>query len=198
NTEIRAPFSGRIGALKVAVGTYVAPGTAVATLIQAAPVYAEFALAEPDLALARAAVEAGQAAVTVSPYQGGVADGSASGQVVFIDNAVDSASGTFILRALLPNADLAFWPGQSLQIDVTLGQVEGLTLVPTIAVLPLDGATIAFVVDADGKAARREVTLALREGDMAGVTAGLSPGDQVVIEGQDRLTDGAAVTVSPQ
>ena len=195
NTVIRAPFDGKLGAFSVSPGAYVSPGAAIVTLVSLKPVYAEFDLTESELASARAEARKGNLGVTVNPVLGADAGRSETGKADFIDNTVAEASGTFKVRATLANDDQRLWPGQSLRITVHLANVEGLTLVPNVALRPVQDGWAVFVVSGD-KAERRSVDVALRDGDTAGLRSGVKPGEQVVIEGMDRLSDGMAVTLS--
>lgn len=198
NTTIRAPFDGRLGAVLLSQGAYVAPGTPIVTLTQMRPVHVEFSLPDTDLLLIRSALSAGRLTVAVRPLQatGGSAD-AVTGTVRFIDNTVDRASGTVTLRAELANGDDELWPGQPLDVEATLGQLEDLVIVPSVAVQPGAAGPQVYVVAKDGTVARRPVTIALRSGDRIGLAGGLAGGESVVTEGQLTLTDGARVTADP-
>lgn len=195
-TQIRAPFDGQLGAILVSPGAYMPAGGQVAVLTQMKPVFAAFTLPEPDLDLARAAMAAGQLTVSVLPTLRQNDDPAGSGHVVFIDNAIDAASGTFTLRAQLANEALAFWPGQSLSVTVTAGTRDGLVIVPSVAVQPQGDDYICFVVRPDQTVEVRKVTLALSVGDMAGIASGLKAGEAVVTEGQAGLATGSRVVAS--
>lgn len=194
-TQIRAPFDGRLGAVHLSAGAYVAPGANVVLLTQMKPVYAEFMLPEPDLALIRTTTVEKSLTATVSPTQSDTENQVASGPIVFIDNNVDAASGTFKLRMLLENNAENFWPGQSLKVAVTAGKADNLTIVPVVALQPQAGGYVCYVVRADNTVEQRKVTVALSNGDLAGVSAGLAEGEKVVVEGQASLTNGSHVTV---
>ncbi|WP_083198267.1 efflux RND transporter periplasmic adaptor subunit [Pararhizobium polonicum] len=194
-TQIRAPFDGKLGVILFSPGAYVAPGADIVTLTQMKPVYAEFTLAEPDLDLARSALSAGKLNVRIAPMMSQDDTTAASGPIVFIDNAVDPASGTFKLRALLENADSAFWPGQSLDITVNAGEKDGLVIVPAVSLQPHDDGSICYVVGQDNTVQVRKVEVALSAGDTAGIARGLEKGEVVVTEGQAGLVEGTHVTV---
>lgn len=194
-TEIRAPFDGRLGAMQLSPGAFVAPGTAIVTLTQMKPVYAEFTLPETDLALAHASYAAGKLRIEVSPMLLSGSSQTASGPIVFIDNAIDPASATFKLRALLANDQEKLWPGQSLNVQANAGPVDNLVLVPLVAVQSQDSGSICYVVKPDMTVEMRRVEVALRNGDSAGIVHGLKAGELVVIEGQSSLESGTAVIV---
>jgi len=192
-TEIRAPFAGMLSAYQLSPGAFVAPGSTVVTLTQMKPLYAEFTLPETDLALARSSKVAGKLSMEVTPMLVSDNSAAASGPIIFIDNAIDMASATFKLRALLTNDQEQFWPGQSLNVLVDAGKVDGLVLVPLIAVQSRSDGAICYVVKPDHTIEVRRVDVALRVGDEAGIIRGLAAGELVVTEGQSSLEDGTPV-----
>lgn len=194
-TQIRAPFDGKLGAVLFSAGAYVAPGANVALLTQMRPVYAEFVLPEPDLDLIRSTMANNSLTAEVTPTQADVKNSPATGKIVFIDNNVDTASGTFKLRMLLENDAERFWPGQPLKVTVNAGQADNLVIVPMVALQPLSGGYTSFVVKPDNTVEQRQVTVALSNGDLAGVSNGLKEGDALVTEGQASLTNGSHVMV---
>lgn len=193
-TQIRAPFDGKLGAVLLSAGAYVAPGADVVLLTKMKPVYAEFSLPEPDLDLVRA----NYASKTLTAEVHSTQDNSnaSSGDIVFIDNNVDAASGTFKLRMLLDNQAENFWPGQSLKVIVSAGKMDNLVTVPMVALQPQSGGYVSFVVKPDKTVEKRKVTLALSNGNLAGVSQGIADGEQVVTEGQASLVEGTRVTVN--
>jgi membrane fusion protein, multidrug efflux system len=195
NTQIRAPFDGKLGAVLVSPGAYLAAGADVVVLTQMKPVFAEFALAEPDLDVARAALANRRLTVEAAPTLSEGDNRTAKGDVIFIDNAVDAASGTFRLRARLANENEAFWPGQALDITVTAGTRDGVVVVPSDAVLPHGDGFISYVVRPDRTIEVRNVVPALSVGDRTGIAEGLQDGEQVVTEGQAGLVEGSRVTI---
>lgn len=195
-TQIRAPFAGRLGVVLPSPGAYLPAGGTIATLTQMKPVFAEFTLSEQDLGLARSALAAGKLTLSVTPPGTGKAEPAQTGPIVFIDNTVDPASGTFKLRALLANDALERWPGETLDITVTAGASDGTVIVPAVAVQPQGDGYICFVVRADQTIEVRKVTVGLIVGDNAGVTAGLKDGEAVVTEGQAGLSEGTKVTTT--
>lgn len=196
NTQIRAPFAGRLGAVQLSVGAYVSAGTAIVRITQMKPVLVQFALPVTDLALLRQTFADAALKVAVSPSLG-QSDGSPkeTGQVTFLDNAVDAASATLTLRASLPNDDLALWPGQPVSVDVQAGDSGPVVLVPTVAIVQQSNGTAVFVAKDDGTVENRAVTVALMVGQTAGISKGLAAGEKVVTEGQSSLTDGAKIKI---
>ena len=195
-TEIRAPFDGKLGVVQVSPGAYVSAGANIVTVTQMKPVYAEFTLPETDLALTRAALTDNQLTVQIAPTLSRKAGETISGPVVFIDNAVDAPSGTFKLRARLDNEDGVLWPGQALDVTVAAGEKDNLVLVPTVSVQPLMDSFICYVVGKDKTIEVRKVQVALNDGKTTGISEGLKQGEMVVTEGQSGLTQGAKVALA--
>lgn len=185
---LRAPSGGRTGRLLVHPGNLVAAGAQdLVTIEQVKPVLATFTLPERHLQALRAA--GASAVAAVRPASGGA---EAAGPVVFVDNAVDAATGTILVRARLDNADEALWPGQVVDVRVRLGAREGALVVPASAVAQGQMGDYAWVVK-DGAAELRPVSV-LEAGDREVVVgAGLAAGEVVVTEGQLKLTPGAKV-----
>lgn len=194
-TQIRAPFDGKLGVILLSPGAYVAPGQDIVTLTQMKPVYAEFTLPETDLDLARQALSDGQLNVSISPTLSQDKTAGETGPIVFIDNAVDAPSGTFKMRARLENSGGNFWPGQSLSITVTAGEQKDLVLVPSVSVQPQSDGSVCYVVKPDKTVEVRKVKVAFAVGDMTGIADGLKAGEVVVTEGQAGLVEGTPVKV---
>lgn len=195
-TEIRAPFDGRLGVVSVSPGGYLAPGTVFATLSTMKPLYVEFTLAETHLDLVRSAMAAGKLTFSAAPVLASGSGNKATGPIVFIDNTVDPASGTFKLRALVTNDDGMLWPGQAMDVQVVAGEQPGLVLVPGVAVQPQDDGGLCYVVTSKGTIELRKVKVALRVGNKAGISEGLKAGETVVVEGQGQLMAGTPVEIA--
>ncbi|WP_337266420.1 efflux RND transporter periplasmic adaptor subunit [Oryzifoliimicrobium ureilyticus] len=191
NTEIRAPYDGRLSAISVSVGDVVSAGTALTTLVKYDPIYVRFRLPEAYLQQLKKQV-ASQGGLVVDAAKestGGVAD---SGKVTFYDNAVDTASGTILVKAEFDNADAKLWPGQSVNVIVRFTPDDKNIVVPTVAVTPGANGSIVYVVQ-DGKVHLTPVTVARTNGDMTAIAKGLSEGARVVVEGRSQLVDGQTV-----
>jgi membrane fusion protein, multidrug efflux system len=194
-TEIRAPFDGRIGTVALSAGAYVAAGTAVATVTQLNPVFAEFSLPEGDSVAVRDAFNAKTLTATVTLTGQTKKRNSIQGPVVFVDNSIDPASGTLKMRAQLANEDVALLVGQSINVRVDLGQTAKMVLVPNVAVTPSATGNAVYVVKADNTIEVRPIELAVRGENSAGLLKGLALGEQVVIEGQINLVNGSPVLI---
>jgi multidrug efflux system membrane fusion protein len=115
------------------------------------------------------------------------------GTLDFVDSSVDTASGTIATRASVPNADLALWPGQYVNVVLDAGVMPKMTSVPTVAVQPSQKGPFVYVVKSDNTVEMRPVEVALTAGANSAIGKGLQVGERVVIEGQTRLKDGASV-----
>jgi membrane fusion protein, multidrug efflux system len=195
NAVIKAPYDGQLGQVLVSKGAYVSAGTSVASLVNLKESYAQFTLPEADLKLARAALSEGTLTASVSPTSASDGTTVITGPVAFIDNSVDQASGTFKLWASIDNSAKTLWPGESVTVTATAGEIKNLVLVPGVAIAPAQDGMVAYVVNAQSKIEIRKVTVALRNNDTAGISEGLKPGDKVVIEGQQNLAKGATVKI---
>jgi multidrug efflux system membrane fusion protein len=198
-TTIKAPIAGRVGVVRVTPGNLVRAndaGDGLVTITQLKPLRVSFALPERELDLVRAALaRKGQAPVRA--YASGATEAVATGKLFFVDSAVDMLSGTVTAKAMFDNEDDQLWPGQYVRIEVDLGVRQNVTTVPLVAVAPGQGGSFAFVVKADGTVERRKVEVADTRGETAAVASGIRPGEKVVVEGQARLRDGAAVIEKP-
>lgn len=195
-TKIFAPMAGRIGAVRVPPGNLVGAGDlsgqGLVTITQIQPVRVTFTLPERDLGALRAAMLKQPPAVRVmSPNSG---EELASSVIDFVDNAVDTGSGTIIARATFPNGDLRLWPGMFVDVALDLDQRPDTTVVPTVAVQQGQDSPFVYVVGKDGKVDSRPVKVfAALEGRTA-ITSGVNPGEHVIVEGQQRVGPGVRVT----
>lgn len=195
NARIVAPYDGKLGVISVSKGAYVAAGTPVGTIVDNKNVYAVFTLSEADLKLSRDALAKKELTVSVRPTNATDGTQSVTVPVSFIDNSVDQTSGTFRLWAMIDNSSKVFWPGESVSARATVGIAHDLVLVPNVAIAPQQNGMAAYVVGDDNKVQTRSVKVAFRSDGTAGIKEGLKPGDKVVVEGQQSLSDGVAVKI---
>ncbi|MER8389267.1 efflux RND transporter periplasmic adaptor subunit [Mesorhizobium sp. M1428] len=195
---IRAPISGRLGAVSVAVGDLVttsngsSTSTPLVTITQVDPLQVNFNLPERDLALLHKALAAPQqGAVTLT--KDGDPKPIGKGTLDFVDSSVDTASGTIATRASVPNADLSLWPGQYVNVVLEAGIMPQMTSVPTVAVQPSQKGPFVYVIKPDNTVEMQPVQVALTEGANTAISQGLKSGERVVVEGQTKLKNGAAV-----
>jgi len=193
-TAIRAPVSGRTGGLQFHEGNVVkAIDDELVTLNQIHPIYVAFALAEQYLPAIKAAMRGKALAVTASFEN--LAGPPPAGELTFIDNAVDTTTGTILLKATFPNADSALWPGQFVQVSLTLGELTNVVVVPSQAVQVGQNGQFIYVVKADQTVDLRPVKTGLTFKGATVIETGLSAGETVVTDGHLRLAPGVKVNI---
>ncbi len=193
--EIRAPIDGRTGDLLVHAGNLVKPDadTAMVVINQVHPVYVDFAIPEQKLPAVREYMAEHKLAVQVSlPEQQGPLE---SGELSFVDNTVDSKTGTINLKGEFANADARLWPGEFVNATLVLRDHPGAILVPSQAVQTGQQGSFVFVVQPDMKATLRPIVIGETIDNETVVNSGLKPGETVVTDGQLRLIPGATVTI---
>jgi multidrug efflux system membrane fusion protein len=191
--QIHAPISGRTGVVAAKPGNLAKPTDAqpMVTLTQLSPIYVSFAVPEYHLPRIRAAKGAGPLPAKVaSAADPGLND---SGPVTFIDSAIDQATGTIGLKATLDNAGARLWPGQFVNVTLTLGVEDAALVVPSEAVQTGQSGTYVFVVRPDDTTEIRPVTVDRTVAGEAVVAKGLAAGERVVVDGQMRLGEGTRV-----
>ena len=127
------------------------------------------------------------------PIQPGLIE---NGRVSFIDNTVDATTGTIKMKATFQNADQGLWPGLFVQVTLSLTDEEGVVVVPATAVQPSASGQFVYVVKPDRTAEVREVAVARQFGEEMIIARGLAAGEEVVTDGQLRLTPGAQVSIA--
>ncbi len=192
--SIRAPIVGRAGRIMIQQGNLVKAHDVNPRVVinQLAPIFVNFALPEQYLTQLRSA---GAAVVNVIAADARGQPLQVSGTLAFVDNAVDPASGTVRLRAIVANRDAGLWPGQFVRAVLALGEQADALVVPADAVQTGPKGSYVFVVDGDGKAQLRDVTIERTAGTEAVVGSGLATGERVVVDGQSRLLPGSPVLI---
>ncbi|MFL6544448.1 MAG: efflux RND transporter periplasmic adaptor subunit [Candidatus Udaeobacter sp.] len=194
---IKSPINGRVGLRNVDVGNLVGPSTPPLVTIQGLdPIYTDFTVAENDLPTVRKYL--GGPNVKVQTY---LPDGSITprtGDLYFIDNAVQPGSGTVKARAVTPNPDRALWPSEFVRVRFILDMLTNATLVPSQAVQVSQSGPFVFVVKPDNTVDLRPVKPGQRqEGDLTVIENGVTAGETVVVTGQLALSPGAKVAPQP-
>jgi membrane fusion protein, multidrug efflux system len=190
---VRSPLEGRTGRRLVDPGNYVATGGSTLLNIQRQdPVYVDFTISENDLARLRQNMEQGDA-LKVDVITPSRADVARTGTLSFLDNSVSTQSGTAMLRATIPNRDRYLWPGQYVNVTLTLQILKDALVVPSQTVQLGGKGTYLFVVTADNTAEQRLVTQGVRYQDLVVVSKGVKPGEIAVVEGQLALGNGMKV-----
>ncbi|MEW6758587.1 MAG: efflux RND transporter periplasmic adaptor subunit [Acidobacteriota bacterium] len=190
---IRSPINARAGRLYVHEGNLVKANddSGLVTLNRITPVYAAFTIPEQRLGEVRRFAREGTLRVEAR-----TSDGEArAGVLKFLDNAVNEATGTVLLKAEFPNADRALWPGQFVNVTLTLATRKGAVVVPARAVQPGQKGDYLYVVKDDGTVDMRTVRLGPRFGEEVVLEEGVAGGERVVTDGQLRLVPGAKVDV---
>jgi len=190
---IRSPISGRAGAILLREGNLVhAGGTALVVINQIRPILARFAVSAVHLPRIRK-YQSDTLSVVAQPTNG--VGAPSRGTLSFLDNAVDTTTGTIMMKGRFPNADGALWPGEFVNVALELYVEKGAIVVPTTAVMQSQTGTSVFMVDDKGIATQRPVQVERTAGDMSIIDKGLTPGLTVVTDGQLRITDGTKVQI---
>lgn len=191
---LRAPFSGVVGARLVFPGSAVKVNdTALVVVNRVQPLYVTFSVPEKHLPRLHAALERGQlTAVVTIP---GSKEQSFEGSVKFIDNAVDTATGTIQMKAVLENRQEILTPGQFLNVTMRLDTLADAVVVPTEAVQQGADGNFLFVVKENETVEPRKIQIAATSGNLAAIAKGVAAGETVVTDGQLRLAPGTAVQI---
>jgi RND family efflux transporter MFP subunit len=204
-SRVRAPFTGRIGARQVSVGSLIAgsraatsPTTLLATLVSLDPLYLDFDMSESDFltfSRERARLE-GPLANKVLIGLSDETNFTREGTLDFIDNSLDRSSGTIHARATVPNADLFLAPGQFARLRVAIAPPAPVFLLPDAAVVLDQSQRLVMTIGGDATVKPKIVTTGDLRGGLRVIRSGLEPGDRVIIDGLVRAMPGAKV--SPQ
>jgi multidrug efflux system membrane fusion protein len=195
-TRILSPIDGRVGLRQVDQGNYVTPGdtTGLVVITQLAPISVLFTVPEDNLqAIARRL--ASGASLPVTALDRGGANKLADGSLQTFDSQIDATTGTIKLRAQFPNEQRALYPNQFVNIRLLLDTHKDVTTMSTAGVQRGTPGTFVYLINADSTVSVRPIKLGVTDGDRVEVLTGLSPGDRVVIDGADKLREGAKVVV---
>ncbi|WP_024889192.1 MdtA/MuxA family multidrug efflux RND transporter periplasmic adaptor subunit [Luteimonas huabeiensis] len=194
-TRIVAPVAGRVGLRTVDVGNLVRSSDAegLVSIAQTRPISVLFSIPETALPELTAAVRRDRQ-LPVEAWDREERRRLATGTLASIDNRIDTATGTLRLRALFANEDDTLFPNQSVNVRLQLADDEALTI-PDAAVQFGSQGTYVYAIDDDDTARVRPVRLGASSGGRVAVLEGLQPGERVVLEGLDRLREGAKVEV---
>ncbi|MGB8957471.1 MAG: efflux RND transporter periplasmic adaptor subunit [Candidatus Aminicenantales bacterium] len=192
---VRSPIDGRTGKLLIDAGNIIKANDVGAAVVidQISPIYVTFSV--PEQNLVRIKEFMAKEALKVETVAAGEGQTPASGVLTFVDNAIDETTGTIMLRGTFDNTDLALWPGQFLNVRLTLTTEKGVVVVPSQAVQTGQAGEYVFVVKDDLTAEMRPVKVAREFGGESVIAEGLKPGERVVTDGQLRLGPGAKVEV---
>jgi multidrug efflux system membrane fusion protein len=194
-TEIHSPIAGRIGRILIQPGNLVKANdtNALVLINQIEPIYVNFAL--PGAQLGPVLVAQHASPLSVSATISGVSK-PVDGKVAFVDNAVDSTTGTVKVRAEFANAEHLLWPGQLVSVSLTLGTDRNAVVLPDRAVQNGPDGTYVFVVKSDQHAEQRKVVVTRMVENNAVIGSGLAAGETVVLDGQSRVENNSALKVT--
>ncbi len=196
--RITAPISGRIGLRLVDAGNMVhasdANGLLVITQLQ--PIAVLFSLPQDQLPVVYTKLRAGQQ-LNVEAFDRDNSAKIASGKLLTIDNTIDVTTGTYKLKAVFNNEDNVLFPNQFVNVHLLVNTLKNVVIVPTTAILRGSQGVYVFSVSPDGTVKVRMITVAETNGNVTGISAGLNPGESVVIDGQDKLQEGTKVESRP-
>lgn len=195
--EIRSPVSGRAGTLLVQAGNLVKANAdnALVVINQVSPIFVSFNAPERYLPEIRQRSADRKLPVDVSPQDN--PNLVSHGYLTVIDNAVDNNTGTVRLKATFDNADRRLWPGQFVNVILTLGTIENATVVPSEAVQASQDGQLIYVVKPDQTVEPRKVKVGATVEKRVVVNSGVKPGETVVTDGQLRLFPGALIKAVP-
>jgi membrane fusion protein, multidrug efflux system len=193
-TKIVAPITGRIGLRTVDPGNFVSmsDATSICIIIQIQPISVLFTIPEDTLPSVRERLKAG-AKLEVRVLDRAQKNELAIGKLDTHDNLIDMTTGTVKLRAVFDNKDDTLFPNQFVNVRLLVDTVKDATVVPVAAIQRGQPGTFVYLVKADDTVEIRVVELGATDGEKVQIVKGLQPGDQVVIDGTDRLRDGAKI-----
>lgn len=195
-TRIFSPINGRTGNLMVDRGNIVkANDVPLVTINQITPIHVQFAIPEQQLAEVKRYMAAGTLKVEAVIPNDASPNGPPLGKLDFIDNNVDPTTGTIKLKGAYQNADRRLWPGQFVDVVLTLATQANAVVVPSKAVQTGQQGQYVFVVKPDMTVDMRTIKVSRTAGQDTVIESGLQPGDKVVTDGQLKLTKGARVEI---
>jgi multidrug efflux system membrane fusion protein len=209
---IRSPIDGRAGQRLVDIGNVVTPGGPVSTtssnggpssssgnssallvIERLDPIYADFTISQDNLTQVQEQMRAGTLTTEVRLPDN--PENHVTGQLTFLDNAVQNTTGTVSLRATIPNDGHRFWPGRFVNIRLVLSTIHQAVLIPATAPQMSAKGSFVYVVKQDSTAEQRPVSLGQRQGDLVVVVTGVQAGERVVTAGQLGVTPGGKVLI---
>jgi membrane fusion protein, multidrug efflux system len=192
-SHITSPISGRVGLRLVDVGNMVhaADTNPLLVITQLQPIAILFTLPEDQLQIVSKHMH--QGTLPVEAYSRDDQTKLATGTLLTIDNQIDQTTGTGRLKAMFTNQDNMLWPNQFVNVRLLLETHNGSTVVPSVAIQNGPQGSYVFVVKLDKTVEVRPVTVSFTQNNVASIASGVTPGDTVVIDGQDKLQAGSKV-----
>ena len=194
--HIVSPIDGRVGLRLVDQGNYVTPGdtSGLVVITQLQPISVLFTVPEDNLQAIAKRTQAG-AVLPVTALDRTGATKIADGSMASFDSQIDPTTGTIKLRALFPNQDRLLYPNQFVNVRLLLDTHKDVTTISTAGIQRGAPGTFVYLVNADSTVSVRPVKLGVTDGERVEVLSGLAPGERIVIDGADKLRDGAKIVV---
>ena len=194
--RILSPLDGRVGLRQVDQGNYVTPGDAngLVVITQLQPISVLFTVPEDNLQTILKRMQSG-ATLPTTAYDRSGTNKIAEGVLQTFDSQIDPTTGTIKARAQFANEEKLLYPNQFVNIGLLVDTHKDVTLMPTAGVQRGVPGTFVYLVNADSTVSVRKVTLGVTDGDRVEVISGLTPGDRIVVDGADKLRDGAKINV---
>jgi multidrug efflux system membrane fusion protein len=194
--RILSPLDGRAGLRQVDQGNYVTPGDAngLVVITQLQPISVLFSVPEDNLQAIAARMQDTTTLPATAYDRSGVLK-IADGVLQTFDSQIDPTTGTIKMRAQFTNEARSLYPNQFVNIRLLVDTHKGVTVIPTAGIQRGVPGTFVYLVNSDNTVSVRKVVLGVTDGDRVEVHSGLAPGDRVVIDGADKLRDGAKINV---
>lgn len=195
--EITAPFSGRLGRNMAAKGSLVGPTTGpLNTLVQLDPIYVTFNPSESELADIVTARASGDIGAEISVA--GEPQLTRKGELTFLDNGIDKATGTIVARVTIANSDFVLLPGQYVRVRLHLKDEPNALMAPMAALGSSQTGKYVYIVGEDGRAEQRPLTLGPMDGELVSVVKGLNEGDRIIVGNLQKIGPGSPVQPLPR
>ncbi|WP_432239439.1 MdtA/MuxA family multidrug efflux RND transporter periplasmic adaptor subunit [Herbaspirillum robiniae] len=193
-TRVTAPISGRLGLKQADVGNNITTGdtNGLVIITQLQPITAIFSIPEDNIPSVLRQLQSGRK-LPAEAWDREQKKKLAEGVLLTIDNVVDSTTGTVKLKAQFPNTDYALFPSQFVNVRLLLNTEDGATVIPTAAIQRGSKGLFVYVVKEDNTVTVRNIKTGAVQGDLTAITDGVAAGETVVIDGIDRLREGAKV-----
>ena len=199
-SRITAPISGRVGLKQVDIGNYISSGGSsdgIVVITQIHPIDVIFSLPENTITDILHAQKAGP--VTVDVWDRNNTAVLAKGELLSMDNQIDTTTGTVKLKARFSNDDDQLFPNQFVNVQLKVATLQDAVVIPAAALQMSSEGHFVWVIDSDNKVSKKTVAVGMQDSKQVVISGGLSAGERVVTDGLDRLTEGAVVdVVTPQ